>query len=477
MPTFTDLPPELVVFVSRYLFPSDFNNLRLVSKSINRTAEAFVNEYRDLQVRYASHTNHGIWNAGHSDGGSLAGLLRDLIRTPVHAPYVHKLSLHRWYTRWNVDWHQDFYSVGSAQKELERRRDTEQLLDSTLTEDVNGCLSFAVPGQFDHWAKEVRLGSQTAILGLLIMKLPCLSALHLTNIDHFDNSFNNAVLCIAKAPTSGLLSRLTVVTVSLLGDRAGICLITAFASLPSMRILHAESIGLGDSYNNRKAQELMPIRSGLTELSLRYTGYQGPLLLGILNSCQNLKVFEFLVDPHNRKGEGYQKRALSTQRLPYNGLGKSTWATSVERILLRDYNPDVPLYKTFFRRFRFLKEVDIELRIIFGGRRHSANMMVVLPQTVGKVILRYEDEYPEEDFRAVVNETCGEDGHYKLKKMPYLQHIHFQAMEAPIPNPPMGMEPEEYRGNRFPIVENNPCFLYSAVQRCLSVGVTLTTDI
>ena len=486
MRTFADLPPELIVIVSQYLFPSDFSNLRLVSRSIKHKAEAFVDEYRELQVRYSSHTNHGIWNADHYGWGSLAGLLRDLIRSPCHAPYVQRLSLYRWYTTWSRNWYHGGYVVESAQKESERRKDTQELLDCTLTEAVKGCLCFPDQRQFDHWVKEGCLGNQTPILAMLVMKLPCLSTLHLTRIDHFDILFNNAILCVAKAPKSGLLSRLTMVSVSLKDDRAGICLITAFATLPSMRTIHAESLGTGDDYNNRQARELMPTRSRVTELSLRYTGAQNSLLLNLLNCCHDLKGFEFLVDPSNRRCQLYQYHALSTQRPPYNGFGKSTWATSVERILLQDYNPVVHHYKDFFRFFHSLREVDIEFRIIYTSHNAevlfyyevlSTCMMAVLPVTVEKVILRYTDEQHEEDFGAVVDEVCWADGFHKLERLPYLRHIHLQALEAPIPSVSANEEPEEFRGNCFPIVENNPCFLYWGVQRCLRIGVTLTSDI
>lgn len=102
--------------------------------------------------------------------------------------------------------------------------------------------------------------------------------------------------------------------------------------------------------------------------------------------------------------------------------------------------------------------------------------MTVLPMTVEKVILRYTDEQSEEHFIAVVDEVCREDGSHKLKRLPHLRHIHFQAMEAPIPSLPASGEPEEYLGNCFPLVENNPCSLFGEVQRCLTIGVTLTCD-
>jgi len=97
--------------------------------------------------------------------------------------------------------------------------------------------------------------------------------------------------------------------------------------------------------------------------------------------------------------------------------------------------------------------------------------------TVEKVILRYTDEQHEEDFGAVVDEVCWADGFHKRERLPYLQHIHLQALEAPIPSVPANEEPEEFRGSCFPIVENNPCFLYLGVQRCLRIGVILTCDI
>ena len=487
MGTFADLPPELVVIVSRYLFPSDFNNLRLVSKRINQQAEAFVHEYRELQVRYRSHTDHGVWHVDHHGCGSLAGILRDLVRTPCHAPYVQKLSLYRWCTLWNRNGFDGGHVAERAQKELERRKDTEELLDDTLTEAVKGCLCFADPKHFEQWMKEARAGNQTAIIGMLVMKLPCLSALHLTRIDHFDNSFNSAILCIAKAPESGLLSRLTTVTFSLQDDRAGICLITAFATLPSMRTIHAESLGSGDAYNNRKAKELIPMRSNVTELSLRYTGYQDPILISILNCCHDLETFEFLVDLSDDRQRDFELVALSTKRSPHSLLPDATWASSVEKLLLRDYNPNIRHYLDFFSRFHSLREVDIEFRIIYACHNNSrfsfdediisTDMMATLPMTVAKVILRYTDVQTEEDFRAVVDEACSEGGVYKVEQMPYLQHIHFQAMQPPIPNVPANTESEEYRGNHFPIVENNPCFLYREVQRCLRVGVTLSCDI
>lgn len=365
MPTFADLPPELVVIVSRYLFPSDFNNLRLVSRSINKNAKAFVHEYRELQARYRSHTNHGIWHTDHYGSRSLAGLLRDLIRTPCHASYVQKLSLYLWCVFWDHNGYGRGRLVETARKELVRRKDTQELLDDTLNEASKGCLYLADPTQFKQWMKEARAGDQTAILAMLVMKLPCLSALHLTRIDHFDNSFNNAIRCVAKAPESGLLSRLTVVTISLTGDRAGICLITAFATLPSMRTIDAESLSSGDAYNNRKAKELMPMRSRVTELSLRYTGSQDPLLIALLNCCPDLRVFEFLVDPHNRRRQDPQLQTLSTRHSNSTPPTNSTWAPSVEKLLLRDYNPDTRHYKHFFASFHSLREVDIDFWTIY----------------------------------------------------------------------------------------------------------------
>ena len=279
MARFTDLPGELIVMITQFVYPDDFDNLRQVCKRIKLHTDSHVSEHQRLRRLYTSYMNRGLWNTSQHDSGSLARLLKDIVLTPSHATYIKNLSLYHWHTH--------------EQVARERQNDTQEFLNKDLALQVNQELGYLSKEEFKEWVREVKQGVETPIVGILLMLLPCLSILHLTRIDSYADWLIHAVIHIAGNPSSGVLSQLTTVTVSFRDNRAAFCLITAFAALPSVKTIHAEYLGTGDEYNLKQAERIMPLSSNVTELSLRNAAIPTPLLLKLVGCCRALKAFEY----------------------------------------------------------------------------------------------------------------------------------------------------------------------------------------
>lgn len=483
MAVFTDLSPELVVIISEYIFPNDFDSLRLVSKEVKCKVDVRLEKHRQLQQRYRCCSTHGVWSSAQDGPGSLNGLLKDVIITPLHARYIQELSIYRWYRTWKTN---VFITDREPTPPVpDRRRDTQQLLEEVRAIAASERLLYPPKNELHKWAVDVRRGDQTPIIGMLITLLPCLSTLYLTDIDHWADWLNDTILSITRSPAPAMLQRLTTVAVSFHDHRAAYSLITALAMLPSLRTLHAEGLGVGDEYNNRQAAKLMPMRSRISELSLRNLDSQVLLIHDLLECCQELRYFAYVTTPsvlhslnnpnHHQMLTKYDTR--SAHRSP------PSYAGSLERLLLREITVDNNDYIGLFRCFPSVKDIDIELKIIHDSSElrlqgtYTAYMTSMLPISVEKVVLRYTKNQYVGAIAAVIDELCFDNGKNKKERRPHLKHVHFQARESSFPpEREAQIIPEEYRGNHFPVGVEYPCPWFNGSQRCQEIGVTMTYD-
>ena len=485
MATVIDLPPEVFFEICQTLSCQDFNSLRQVCKAVNTLGEFYLTEHRKLLRQYRKFINYKGWHLPQARPISLAALLTEIIFTPRFASYLRVFSTCCWERSW------ERFSLPATTEhqpvDQKRRIDTKEVLDKDLISAANETVHLLSEQELNDWRAQVSRGNETPLLAILILLLPCLSTLHLTNIQSFADEFTHSVLHVARNPASGLLSQLTTVNVSFADDRASLCMVTAFAALPSMKIIRAEGIA-SDPYNFPKAEAVMPQSSNVTVLSLRSAVIPDEFLLKLFGRCHSLQTFEYSV-----LGSYYGPTIRTKSSGTFTSESGRYWsdneepacAGSLKELLLRDYYParGFSVYVELFHRFKWIREVDIAFDILLRTRSVKVNgnyepvitprMARMLPESIQKVTLRYTREHIQH-FPALLDDV------YKNKRLslPNLSRLHFHGLEQPHPWEPQSAEPKEFNGFRdsFPTGWTNYWFEEAAVEKCLALGIILTSD-
>ena len=485
MATITDLPPEVFVEICQNISCQDFNSLRQVCKAVNTLGDFYLTEHRKLLREYKKYINRNGRHLPQARSKSLAALLTDIVLTPRFASYLRVFSTYRWERSW-----ERFSALANTERQpvdQRRRIDTNEVLDKDLISAANKKVHLLSEQELKDWRTQVSRGNETPLLAILILLLPCLSTLHLTSIQSFADEFSHSVMHVARNPAFGLLSQLTTVNISFKDDRASLCMVTAFTALPSMKIIRAEGIA-SDPYNFPKAEAIMPQSSNVTVLSLRTAVIPSQFLLKLFGRCHFLETFEYSVlDSYYgptlrcRSSESFSSECGRYWRLNE----EPACAGSLKRLLLRDYYAarGFSAYVNFFQRFKWITEVDIVFDILLHSRRVNVNdsyefqdtprMVDMLPESIQKVTLRYTQEHIQY-FAALLEDV------YKNKRLslPNLSRLHFHRLEHFYRWEPRSAEPEEFHGfhDSFPTGSTSYWFERAAVEKCLELGVILTSD-
>lgn len=248
-------------------------------------------------------------------------------------------------------------------------------------------------------------------------------------------SYVAARITEAEDPRYGVLSRLATVTVPFANKTAALHVVTAFAVLPSTKILHAGGVGPGDNDVGIQLTRLLPMQSLVTDLSSRNIMCHCIVVLRLLDSCCPPKLRVHDPSILSRTSD-LPCRTSALQALSSQGSGcweyfrRPAGVGTLERILLRDHNTSTLDYGDFFKYFDVLKEVDIELSAISTRFEiaddvpHKTRIALLIPNSVKKVVLRYRDEQGKSGFNAVVDELCKRNySHQPKHKGHFFNHL------------------------------------------------------
>ena len=230
MARFNDLPTETLLTIIRNVHPNDLDSLVLTSQRMYMVSSAIRERHNEMKKIYSTAFS------GRSDKPRLAEVLGDVLQDPGLAYYVKNLV---------VDGFSDCWDTGDL---TQRHKPYESNLMARLKEAALNVLPKPVATSA---ANSIAQGSEAPIISLMLYLLPNLSKVSYLHFDFgFDERRTSAIMNTLSHIASiqgpeAPLSRLASVNIN--GDDAGpagadLTVLQLFASLPSVRQLHAWNI-------------------------------------------------------------------------------------------------------------------------------------------------------------------------------------------------------------------------------------------
>ena len=149
--------------------------------------------------------------------------------------------------QWHMSWTND---PKLAPMETLRRKDMLSAANKKLFDGAVEESNYIPAGGFNQWKDQFTSGCEDQVLGLLFIRLPNISTLHLSAAYWSYNSLTCTLDRISRDPRPTALTMLTQLTLSTENRQTSFELVKMFASLPSMRQIYAKDViaGSGDTY-------------------------------------------------------------------------------------------------------------------------------------------------------------------------------------------------------------------------------------
>ena len=250
MATISGLPNELLVEIWRHiLLPEDIESFAQASKQIHAVSGPFLLEHRKLKHKFTTFSNGNLLKK------PAAGLLKEITINPHVAPYVTSLVITSWRDRWD-----DVHPWRRVPNKLvafipdEEYKSAPQYVHSPYEEEDMIIFEHAakraehVFGNVDSLIKGIKEGKEDPIIALLLLQLTNLNDL-LFLVDAMEDTYHFLRVLQYASNATGTEALRRLITVILehtlpYGSRndEDLRLVTAFATLPSVKRIHGRTI-------------------------------------------------------------------------------------------------------------------------------------------------------------------------------------------------------------------------------------------
>lgn len=384
MATFADLPNELVLKILWQTDPRDLESLSLITKHVYYLATQLLHEHRGLKRRWSCLTPRE-GDAPDDVGNWYAEYLITMLRNPRIALYV-------------TDFHPKY--ALSHWTELDEDPDPEELSTCHLPYHpaMFDQIEHAVRGtdmipsdQVDEWIAKIRHGDEDPIIALLLLHLPSLQTIRY-NLSHerMQSKVKTAIQNIVRTGKQPYLSQLKEVTLDFewqwYRDRTERCnLIQAFMTLPSVQILHVESLIVQEG--TIRKLDLSDLGKGSNVAELSFTrGFIGTTTLcPLIEQTRCLKSFTW------DTGQEYGDETLHSSLL--NDALVASAGSTLENLTLRAHGHQTTSLGSL-HDFECLRELEFDVAILFNPDGSDIKTWPKrLPPSLEKLSLALEDEH------------------------------------------------------------------------------------
>lgn len=306
MSSLLSLPTEMLQGIIDRANPDDLINFSVCCKKIKGAAERRLRKHRERIKTYSKLRYSGCFK--HEDAKHPVKLLREICLDEHVALYPRGLSITCCEVPDDLD---DFENdenlwetaLLAKQQDRETVREVFDEFESVIDEKLSKALCYN-DKNISIWRQRLKRGARSTILCLLLLLLPNLEQIHLTNFECEGEVLGNMLGLIAEGihdpdAHSGpvALTKLSKVSVEGPEEEYGGCQILApFAALPSLRTLTAKSL-FGDSESLPNLEDLKwPYEqniSGLTVLNLQSSCLSAASFCGLLGGIKALKSFTY----------------------------------------------------------------------------------------------------------------------------------------------------------------------------------------
>lgn len=307
MARFSDLSSEVVVMISNFAQPRDLDSFFLTSQHIRELNKACITEHSMLKKKYKyliSHTD----SIPIDKFGTLANLLRKVLTAPRAASYVEDLDIRGWHVGWTNGSHRD------------DRRSNDMLSKENriLFNDAISASKYVPADTVDSWMEGFEDGLEDQIIGLLLVVLPNISSLNLTDVPDWDDLVGDTIYRISQYPKLEALTMLKCVTISGKETETPLRVVKSLAALPSMRQIYAENVSTTDL-----DQYASPPDSKVTSLCLIMCAVEPECLHEFLGS------FTLPWSPSNIQTVPVSQRILQLSLMPSGFAARSSITQSI----------------------------------------------------------------------------------------------------------------------------------------------------
>ena len=391
MAQFYELSNEIVLLISSFVHPKDLDSFFLASKKIRELNAAAIAEHKRLTRTYRCLTYEPNAVSG-SNLKNLANLLKDVLTLPRVAPYVEELNLYGWMLLWDD-------SPDVAASEDERKIETLSEPNRTLFHQAISKSNF-IPNEYvEDWMESFEEGAEDQFVGLLFTLLPNLSILHIDGIPECDWNCHISHTSTSQFglhdPKAKLLPMLTRVTLSST-EYVPLHIVQAFASLPSMRHIHAVNV-----FATQKDNYVSPAHSKVTHLTLINCQVASELLYEFLTAFKSLITFEYTdgadIEENPPPGSTLFWISRSLRHCAKYSLKKLSMKAQIcTRIL--------PMGS--LRAFYALEELDISVDALLDTARPGCQKLSdVLPNSIKRVVLRQSEATTSFEYGGIVRDA------------------------------------------------------------------------
>lgn len=291
--------------------PDDLINFSVCCKSLNVLAQRRLAKHREQIKTYSELQYSGYFEV--EGGDHPVKLLREICLDDHTASYPRNLSITCYGHLDDID-DPDFDDYLSEKELLAKNLDTEIVrkvfdeFESSIDEKLSKSLRFN-DKNINIWRQRLERGTRGAILSLLLLLLPNLEKIHLTDFSLGDEILIDMLDLIAGGShdpdvTFGpvALNKLSKVMVNGSEEEGGGCqILTPLAALPSVRTITARSV-FGDSESDPWYDDLKwPYEqhmSGVTVLNLQSSCLSAASFSRLLGGIKGLKSFTYDDKPH-----------------------------------------------------------------------------------------------------------------------------------------------------------------------------------
>ena len=363
MAKFSDLPNELLLMTLERLSPTDADTFCMLSRNVRAISASFLEKHMSLKRKY-THRKYSRKRNTVRDG-SLADLLRDVLRNPEFGLYVRTLQID-----------------GCKRSEAEYKDDREIM--ELFRHTIQDCAMIEGHVEKRNWIEDLNNGAEDPVIALLFLMLPNLTKLRLTNcVDAYCVEYMAPRIGGTEDGTA--LARLSAIE---LGDpghglRPDYDLMLSLSSLPSIKHLSASnlrSVILPGNELIRAQINDRGCKSEITHMSFANCLLHSTVLYSILTWSKNLTSFSYC---NNRSSTGIDGH------LDYK------WIRCALLVEAKDTLKDLKLYpyKEDFigglKDFSALRNVSTSSRLLFGlDRKKKHTLAQMLPATIRTLRLR-----------------------------------------------------------------------------------------
>lgn len=286
MANFSKLPNEMVSEVWSFIpEPRDLESFALVSKHVYAMGKPFLEEHNKLRKNY-SFLQTDIWTRTYD----LAFFLKEVLLRPRAALYVTHLSIDRYLEYWQ-----------------DQRNDNESHVPypddvTTLFVEAIHKSSFVPLNEAAKWITSFKEGNQEPILALLILLLPNLTTITVTDNGYPSGLLQETIQRVAEAQSTTFLTRLVRVNLTTMFiynyDDMNFYWLRTFAALPLLQSMCLYQMGLGrKDYSIDDTLYFSPGIYNITKVTFVRSGLRPKILFQLLESIKGLKRFSY-VEPH-----------------------------------------------------------------------------------------------------------------------------------------------------------------------------------